>query len=239
LVYLAVLFWGIAYARRRAEMPEGEVEEAVDPLRPSALRVLRHAAALCFDYLGLTVAGSLATFFLGLSLILLFPSAKPGAPPLLHLIRLGALLVPLTLLMTGPAHLADRITRRDDPHLMDLLRGWRRFGLRGFLLGLLNAFLFLVLAGDLLFFLSLAQPYLLPLLLRGFSPPRALRQAMLLTLGNPAFTGAVSFVIIAGVWASVLTWIPMMLFTPLWAVVTGAVATDALARKYEALVNSG
>jgi hypothetical protein len=256
LVYLVVLFGMIGYARRRGQTPEGEEEEAVDPLRPFALRVLRHATVLCYDYLGVTVAGSLVTFFLGLFLILLVPSPKPGSPPLLSLFRLGALLVPLTALLTGPTHLAVLVAQREDPHPLDLLRGWRRFALRGAGLGLLNAFIFLVLAGDLLFFLfrdqtllrllavffgyllllwALAQTYLFPLLLQGFSPVRALRQSLLLVLGNPVFTGLVSFVIIAGVWLSILTWVPMMLFTPVWAAVASVAATDALTRKYEAL----
>ncbi|MBW3624471.1 MAG: hypothetical protein KY468_13780 [Armatimonadetes bacterium] len=235
---------------------EGENAGDADPLRPSALRVLQHAFQLCYDRLRLTLAGSLAVFLAGPFLLILFPSPAPTPLPFLQIVRWGLLLALFYPLMAGPVALAWRRALREDPGPGDLLRGWRQHAFRAVLLGLLQGGVGVILAGDLVFFLTrpqpilrlpavlfgyllllwlLALPYSLPLLVHGFGPLRAFRQAVLLVLANPVFTGTISFVLLAVIALSAALWVPLMAVAPMWAAYAGTLATHALLLKYEAL----
>lgn len=240
--------------RGRTETLEEELEQ-IDPLRPSAWRTLREAFSLSYDYLGYTLAGSLVAFAVGVAIWLLLPRI-PSPSPLFYAFRSGLAVVLLYAFLAGPAQLALQVSQREDPSLKDLLQGWRHGFGRALLLGLLNGGAATVLLGDLLFFLGHPSPYFklaavpcaylsllwlcaqtygLPLLLLGLSPARAFRQMFLLALANPVFTGVLSFVIIALTMASLATWAPMMLFTPMLVLVIGMCATQALLRKYDVL----
>lgn len=240
----------------RMEWRDEEEKVEPDPLRPSAIGVLRQTFTLCYDYLGLTLAGSLAAFLIGLLLWPLIPPALFGASLVMQFVRWGVFIALSYPLMAGPYALARRMALREDPGPKDLLQGWRRHALPALVLGLFNGLIGAALAGDVFFFLThpqpllrllsvpfgyflvywaVSQPYGMPLLLHGFRPLRALRQQYLLVLANPLFTGAVSFVIIILTALSAATWVPMMLVTPMVVAVAGVCATHALLLKYDAL----
>jgi hypothetical protein len=241
----------------RSDPSDNAEDEEPDPSRPSPFRVIRQATALCYDTLGLTVIVSFISF-LALSLLwLLAPPGLFGPSPLAQLVRIGLLAVPAYGLLAGPAFLACRSMRRDDPGPLDLPHGWRRYGLAGCLLGLFNGAAGVLLAGDalvllaqpnpflrllaipfaylLLFWLS-SQLYQFPLLiLRGRSPARAFGQAHLLALANPAFTGVLAFVMILLAGLSLVVWLLPVLVMPVWTASVGYCALEALLRKYEGL----
>jgi uncharacterized membrane protein YesL len=236
--------------------PSETVEEQdPDPLRPSPWRVLLQATSLCYDHLGLTLAGSCAPFLAYLLFYVPALTQKPGTPIFL-LSRFILPILPGYAIMAGPVYLAHRILFGEDPSVLDLIRGWKRWGLKALLLGFFNAAAGVILAGDVVFLLSRSHPllwlaaipfayallfwlasqiYQLPLaVIQGLSPLRSFKQAHLLALANPGYTGALFLITAPLAAASFAVSLPLLV-TPVWFATAGALAVRDLVRKYEAL----
>ncbi len=227
-------------------------DDPEDPLRPSPWRALRRATVAAWDYPGLTMAASFISFLAGGLLWLLLPPYG-GTLPTPLLIARGA--ITWTLLFpvwAASVHLSRAMLRRDEPALADLWTGFRQHGGAALQLGVMNSLVGAMLAGDAAFFLmapapmmkllaipfaylglgwTLGQPYLLPLLLEGVNPRRALIQAPLLPLAAPGIAGVAAFVIIAVCAVSWVTWLPLALVLPVWASAAGVALIEALQRR--------
>jgi hypothetical protein len=238
--------------------PDEELDKEPDPLRPSPWRALLQAASLCYDYLGLALIGSFVPF-IGLLWFGYSAWAAASSPLLFLLYRFALPILPVYGIMAGPVELAHRITLREDPGALDLLRGWKHFGLRGLALGAINGCVGMILFGDVVFLLSrpqsllwivaipfaygalfwaASQIYQLPLLIvQGLSPFRSFKQAHLLVLANPGYTAALLLpcVLVAG--ASLAVVLPLLV-APVWFATVGVVAVRDLVKKYEALDQS-
>ena len=231
-------------------------EPEPDPLRPAAWGAVKRATVVCYDYLGLTLLGSLAAFLLGSLLWLVVLPAFVRASTGLRIVCAGVWIILLHPALAGPGHLAHQMVARDEPGPVDLLRGWRWHAGPALLLGMINGGLGTVLAGDLFYFATrassvlrwtavplgyallfwlLAQPYMLPLLiLRPRPAARAARDSFLLAIGNPAYTIGIVLFGTAILAVSFLIWVPLMLITPVWLASIGLCATEALLRRVEA-----
>jgi hypothetical protein len=240
---------------RKGEWLEDREEEWDDPLCPSAGRVFARALGFCYDHLTLTLIVNLSFLCFGVLLWTVLPPYLFTPHLLLRLLRFGALFMLAYGVFALPTGLVHRALGREEWSPADLAPALLRYTGRGYVLGLISGGVAMVIVGDLYFFLTrpspylrlvsvpfgylfllwaLAQPYGLPLAVRGIPPFRASRQMVLFVLDNPVFTGTVSFVIIALLALSFL-WLPLMLLAPMPALAAGYVATQDLLRKYEAL----
>jgi uncharacterized membrane protein YesL len=241
-------------------LPAGQPE---DPPAPSAKLALKRSVAFCYDYLGLTVFGSLLTsliigpvvvLILGLPIIV---SPTPAAAALSAFLRVLLVLPLLTLVGAALVHMARHMLDRSDPSLLDLPRSFAARGASALKLGLINALILGVLWADIAFFASMPSPaarlflvpllylalfwlmmalYQFPLLVGQSMPPvRCVKQASLLVLDNPLFTLLMVFVIIVVAGLSAVTRLPLVLVLPVWLAVVAESAFRELLRKYEAL----
>jgi hypothetical protein len=215
---------------------------------PGFWKVLKKSLADSYDYLGLILLSSAAWFIVVLGGLTVTVKLGFYRNPFPFLASLALFFVVLIAPLTAAVHhLAKKIVTRDDPSLMDLLRGFVEFLVPSWKLGFLQGLITLVILGNAWFYLTrgvlilqvlgilfiyltfvwaFSLIYHYPLLIEQRSGPwKTVKRAFLLALDNVVFTAQVFFAIILLTCFSAVTLVGMLL---IFAGTSSVLATRAL-----------